>query len=798
MHTKNQIVSARKLLHGIMLLAMLLLAFGAGSPPTAQAQEIAATSPSGVTVSISAAKSSFGAVEKVNLKVVMSNPNDYPVKLLKWHTPVEGVEAPLFTVTRDGKPVAYIGKLIKRPAPTEQDYISLMAGESVSSEVDLSAYYDLSQSGNYVVTYNAVPTEKYTKSSAERLTKTAEDMTSSNTLEVFVEAHALPVREELQALVVSGSNAFIGCSTSQQTTLVSARNTASTYANDATAYFSANKQGARYVTWFGVYNASRYSTVSSHFTNIRNATDNASPMTFNCTCTDPYYAYVYPNDPYKIYLCNAFWGAPLGGTDSKAGTLIHEISHFTIVADTDDYVYGQTGAKNLAITNPAQAIMNADNHEYFAENTPPLEVTPTYTISGNAGVGGATMTYTGGSTSADGSGNYSFLVSSGWSGTVTPSKSGYTFSPPSRSYSNVTSNQTGQNYTASSTGGFTDPLRDPSFEAYTPNPYWVESSTNYGTPLCTVADCGNGGGSALPRTGTSWGWFGGTTDTEIATLSQTVTFPSGYPNLKLQFYFWIGYADPGVDASDVFTVKIDGTTVFSANATQIGSYPSYTLVTVDVGAYSNGASHTITFTSVTTGQTVNFNLDDVSLGAFTFADAPTSYWAWDYIERLANAGITGGCGTGIYCPENQVTRAQMAVFLEKGLHYPVAYTAPNVAPTFGDTVGHWAEDWIEALKNDGITSGCAIGLYCPENPVTRAQMAVFLLKAKYGPSYSPPAVGASTGFTDVPTTYWAAAWIKQLAAESITGGCGTGIYCPESPVTRAQMAVFLVKAFGLP
>ncbi|HNC09483.1 MAG TPA: S-layer homology domain-containing protein, partial [Anaerolineales bacterium] len=63
-------------------------------------------------------------------------------------------------------------------------------------------------------------------------------------------------------------------------------------------------------------------------------------------------------------------------------------------------------------------------------------------------------------------------------------------------------------------------------------------------------------------------------------------------------------------------------------------------------------------------------------------------------------------------------------------------------------------------------------------------------------SYSPPP--ATGTFSDVPTDYWAAAWIEQLAAEGITSGCGSGIYCPENPVTRAQMAVFLVKAFNLP
>jgi len=94
--------------------------------------------------------------------------------------------------------------------------------------------------------------------------------------------------------------------------------------------------------------------------------------------------------------------------------------------------------------------------------------------------------------------------------------------------------------------------------------------------------------------------------------------------------------------------------------------------------------------------------------------------------------------------------------------------------------------------------GCGSGNYCPDNTVTRAEMAVFLLRAKYGADYTPPAVDSGTGFSDVPADYWAAAWIKQLAAEGITGGCATNLYCPESPVTRAEMAVFLVRTFKLP
>jgi len=188
-------------------------------------------------------------------------------------------------------------------------------------------------------------------------------------------------------------------------------------------------------------------------------------------------------------------------------------------------------------------------------------------------------------------------------------------------------------------------------------------------------------------------------------------------------------------------------------------------------------------------------------GSSSFSDVPTNYWAYSSIEQLYAAGITGGCATNPlrYCPETAVTRAQMAVFLERSMKGS-SYTPPPATGTvFADVpASYWAAAWIEKLAADRITSGCSSGYYCPEYPVTRAQMAVFLLRAKHGSSYTPPAVGTSTGFNDVPITYWAAAWIKQLAAEGITQGCGNGNYCPDSPVTRAQMAVFLVTTFNLP
>ena len=347
-------------------------------------------------------------------------------------------------------------------------------------------------------------------------------------------------------------------------------------------------------------------------------------------------------------------------------------------------------------------------------------------------------------------------------------------------------------------------LEDPSFEYsyFVPYPYWDQYSYNFWTPLCTIADCTSMGGTAGPRTGSVWGWFGGTTDYETAYLSQTVYFPDGYPSTKLKFYLWIGRADAGSDANDKFTVLVDGLTVFTVNATQKSLYPVYTPVTVDLSSFATNALHTIKFSSVTSGQVVNFNLDDISLAAHTFADVPMDYWSWGFIERLYNAGVTSGCSVSpkLYCPTATVTRDQMAVFLLRG-KYTSSWTPPPATGVFQDVpVDYWAADWIEQLAVDGITSGCSVNpkLYCPTAAVTRDQMAVFLLRAKHGPLWVPP---PATGvFQDVPTNYWAADWIEQLAAEGITSGCSVTpkLYCPTSAVTRDQMAVFLVRNFNLP
>jgi hypothetical protein len=179
----------------------------------------------------------------------------------------------------------------------------------------------------------------------------------------------------------------------------------------------------------------------------------------------------------------------------------------------------------------------------------------------------------------------------------------------------------------------------------------------------------------------------------------------------------------------------------------------------------------------------------------SFTDVPTGQQFYAFIENLFHNGITGGCGAGIYCPTSSVTRAQMAVFLLKAQH-GANYVPPTCTQIFNDvTCPSQYADWIEQLYNEGVTAGCGNGDYCPNNPVTRQQMAAFLLRAKYGSSYAPPA--CTNVFTDVACPSLFADWIVELYNEGITGGCGVGIYCPTNPNTRGQMAVFLVKTFGL-
>jgi peptidyl-Lys metalloendopeptidase len=347
-------------LHALVfaLLAAVLFTSAVGAAPK-----------DGAAVSLSLAQIEFSAAQDVLVTVTISNPTNHTVRVLKWFTPADGVEEPLFGVTRNGEPVAYIGAHYKRPAVTGKDYISLKAGESINSTVNLADYYDFSQSGQYEVFYAAASFNLFDeKGNAFKF----RDTLTSEKISLSAEGRVARAKPTPPPTPPPGGTSFNACTVDQQSLLVSARNQAKMYASESKSYLANHNSGtARYMEWFGAYSMARFTTVSNHYNAISNAMNNAG-VTFDCKCKQNYYAYVYSNQPYTIYLCKVFWTAPLAGTDSKAGTLIHEMSHFDVVAGTDDVVYGQSAARNLASSDPNLAITNADSHEYFAENTPAL------------------------------------------------------------------------------------------------------------------------------------------------------------------------------------------------------------------------------------------------------------------------------------------------------------------------------------------------------------------------------------------------------------------------------------------
>ncbi len=294
----------------------------------------------------------------------------------------------------------------------------------------------------------------------------------------------------------------------------------------------------------------------------------------------------------------------------------------------------------------------------------------------------------------------------------------------------------------------------------------------------------------------------GVADTE-AVMQQGTHSDEAQRTLNHDDVATLRYAMSGLDelatGADDYTIKLvyQGITSSDCDINLIFDNNETGFAQCSTGAHFVGGGHAvITSADIYFNDTANWFFNDVYTGPL-FDDVPLDHWAYDYIQTLANSGITSGCDANNYCPQDPVTRAQMAVFLEKGMkgssHIPPAASGT----VFNDVpANYWVASWIEELAADGITSGCGNGNYCPDDNVSRAQMAVFLLKSEHGSDYIPPAA-TGTVFDDVSSGHWAASWIEQLVNENITSGCGGNNYCPDANVTRDQMAVFLVKTFNL-
>jgi hypothetical protein len=274
-------------------------------------------------------------------------------------------------------------------------------------------------------------------------------------------------------------------------------------------------------------------------------------------------------------------------------------------------------------------------------------------------------------------------------------------------------------------------------------------------------------------------------------------------------------------ASDAsFTVAEDaavGTTVGTVTAIDDGATLDFTITAGNTGGafaidsatgeiatdaaldYETTASYSLTVEvddgSLSDTATVTIDVTDVDEGP-TFDDVPQSHTFYGDIEWLAAEGITKGCNppaNNLFCPDDAVTRGQMAAFLHRALG---GVLTPGAAVTFTDVSGSVFAADIEWLGAVGVTKGCnppANDMYCPVAQVTRGQMAAFLVRAL---GYT--AGAGSDQFTDDDGSIFEAD-IERLAEAGVTKGCNpptNDMFCPNNPVTRGQMAAFLHRALG--
>jgi hypothetical protein len=245
----------------------------------------------------------------------------------------------------------------------------------------------------------------------------------------------------------------------------------------------------------------------------------------------------------------------------------------------------------------------------------------------------------------------------------------------------------------------------------------------------------------------------------------------------------------GGDSVDVVAPNgCTGTVTSNATWITITSATSSTVqysVAANTGATIRNGTITIGDQTFTVYQGINF------------ADVPPTDPFYTDIGKLSARGVTLGCGNGNFCPNDPVTREQMAAFImrAKGEFNPPTPSGQR----FGDVPPQSAfYNFIDRLATLGITVGCQTNpsMYCPSEPVKREQMAAFILRGlgEFSPT-TPP----GQRFNDVPSTNVFYNFIDRMAVRGITLGCQASppLYCPSDSVTRTQMAAFLVRAFNL-
>ncbi|MBL8232795.1 MAG: S-layer homology domain-containing protein [Bryobacterales bacterium] len=182
-----------------------------------------------------------------------------------------------------------------------------------------------------------------------------------------------------------------------------------------------------------------------------------------------------------------------------------------------------------------------------------------------------------------------------------------------------------------------------------------------------------------------------------------------------------------------------------------------------------------------------------------FADVDVSHPFADHVAILKLNGAVDSCSPGLFCPDANILRGEMAELLVRSMLRTDDFITPS-GPRFSDVPpGHPKYRWIQKLAELGVSNGCAPTLFCPDAPVPREQMAALIVRARAGLLAAPaPVSGHTSAFADVANNNIFAAHIIRIHWWGVTAGCHSNAFCPSDLTTRGQMAAFLVRAFFTP
>jgi hypothetical protein len=222
-----------------------------------------------------------------------------------------------------------------------------------------------------------------------------------------------------------------------------------------------------------------------------------------------------------------------------------------------------------------------------------------------------------------------------------------------------------------------------------------------------------------------------------------------------------------------------------------GSYPP---ITVTASVAGDGTSYATHLTSLLSGGLrSDSTIDNITVQA-PFTDVGSTDSFLPAIDLLKEYGITSACQDVPlkYCPSDNVSEAQMAVFVVRSVMGGDNFTY-TTTPYFTDVPAtNLYFPWIQKMQDLGIALPCAANRYCPDTPVTRGIMAVLIIRGRYGVA-TPSSYPTTAYFTDVTTSHPYFPWIQKMKQFGITTGCTATTYCPDDPVTRGQMAVFIMR-----